>query len=84
VVNSSLNVFDSRRLDPGHFEPHLRCGQAVRLLLSLYETDPPGLFREALRLIGRFDAAPALDNEPSGRPGGRTARSALDLILEQA
>jgi dihydrodipicolinate synthase/N-acetylneuraminate lyase len=64
VVNSSLNVFDSRRLDPGHFDRIWRSGQAVRLLLSLYESDPPGLIREALRLIGRFDAAPALDNEP--------------------
>jgi len=50
IVNSSLDIFESKRMYPDHLSQIWQNGRKVRQLLSLYESNPPGYIKKALEL----------------------------------
>jgi dihydrodipicolinate synthase/N-acetylneuraminate lyase len=51
IVNSSLDIFESKRMYPDHLSQIWQNGRKVRQLLSLYASNPPGYIKKALELL---------------------------------
>lgn len=70
IVDSSLNVFDSRRMSPDHLSRIWQSGQAVRSLIELYKPNPPAVLKAALKLMGvipRAAVTPGVEEPGSDR-----------------
>ncbi|MBW1709390.1 MAG: dihydrodipicolinate synthase family protein [Deltaproteobacteria bacterium] len=63
VVNSSLDIYEGKRMYPDHLSHIWQDGQMVRRLYALYKPNPPVLLKKSLELMGLIPRARTASSE---------------------
>ena len=84
IVDSSLDIFESKRMYPDHISKIWQNGRMVRRLLNVYKDNPPGFIKTGLKLLDLIPRAQLSDPEKEisseDELGMKTFLTSLELL----
>ena len=84
IVNSSLDIFESKRMYPDYLSQIWQNGRKVKQWLDLYESNPPGFIKKALELQSLIPQArmsdPAQELDPEEVNTIETLLNSLEML----